>query len=76
MRIEFVLIDGDQGGNNAPFFAQQHVEGTARRARIHPFERHAGGLGHGAHGLGRRKERLAAADDQDVAWFGAVQRGR
>ena len=76
MRIEFVLIDGDQRGDNAPFLAQQHVEGPTGRARIHPFERHARGLGHGARGLGRRKESLPAADDQDVALLGVGQRGR
>lgn len=76
MRIEFVLIDGDQRGDDAPFLAQQHVEGAARGAGVHPFERHARGLGHGARGLGRRKKRLAATDDQDVALLGVGQRGR
>lgn len=76
MRIEFVLIDGDQRGDDAPFLAQEHIEGPAGRARIHPFERHARGLGHGPRGLGRREKRLAAADDQNVARFGPIQRGR
>lgn len=60
------LLNGDEGGGDATAFADQYVVGSAGRASIHPFKRHAHILDGNAQPRRFGTEPGAAADQQDV----------
>lgn len=58
------LTDRDQCRHAGAILGQQHVEGAARGAGVHPFQNHPLGLEAGAQALRRRNKTRAAADHQ------------